>query len=197
MMDVDTSAEDITALALALVGEFAAVQDNIDGFVNLYAQRRAPSLFGYLKRQNVLTRLPDRERPNLLLAIADEMKLDGDRSKFKDVYHRVKSVRDAIAHAADMKRVDGNDLRLTRSVWSGAGALRGDQPTVTQVTREQLRLRLHDARWLLQHVRYVIGADDLIFRMHYKGDQLVFVQPPADPSDWDGPEFAVARNRGD
>ena len=125
------------------------------------------------------------------------MKLDGDRSKFKDVYHRVKSVRDAIAHAADMKRVDGNDLRLTRSVWSGAGALRGDQPTVTQVTREQLRLRLHDARWLLQHVRYVIGADDLIFRMHYKGDQLVFVQPPADPSDWDGAEFAVARNRGD
>lgn len=196
-MDVNTSEEDITSLALALVGEFAAVQDNIDGFVNLYAQRRAPSLFGYLQRQNILTRLPDRERPNLLLAIAEEMKADGDRSKFKDVFHRVKSVRDAISHAADMERVDGNNLRLARSVWSGAGALRGDQPTITQVTREQLRLRLHDARWLLQHVRYVIGADDLVFRMHYRGEQFVFAQPPADPSDWGGDEFAVAPSIGD
>lgn len=119
-MYVDTSEEDIAALALALVGEFAAVQDNIDGFVNLYAQRRAPSLFGYLQRQNTLARLPDRERPNLLLAIADEMTLDGNRSMFKDVFNRVKAVRDAIAHAADMKRTDSNSLQLTRSVWSGA-----------------------------------------------------------------------------
>ena len=63
------------------------------------------------------------------------------------------------------------------------------------MTREQLRQRLHDARWLLQHVRYVIGADDLVFKMHYRGAQFIFVQPPADPSDWDGNEFV--QNRGD
>lgn len=141
-MDAHGPEEDIAALALALVGEFAAVQDNIDGFVSLYVQRRAPSLVGYLKRQNILGRIPDPERPSLLLAIADEMDLNGDRSKFRDVYHRVKAVRDAIAHSADMKRVGADDLRLTNSVWSGAGALKGDKPTVTVVTRNQLRMRL-------------------------------------------------------
>jgi hypothetical protein len=167
------------------------VQDNIDGFVSLYVQRRAPSLVGYLKRQNILGRIPDSERPSLLLAIADEMKVDGDRSKLRDVYHRVKAVRDAIAHSADVKQASADDLRLTSSVWSGAGALKGDKPTVTVVTREQLRKRLREARWLLQHVRYVIGADDLVFRMHYRGEQLIFVLPPADPDDWDGQELAV------
>lgn len=114
------------------------------------------------------------------------MELDGDRSQFRDVYHRVRAVRVAIAHSADMKRVGVDDLRLTRSVWSGAGAIRSDQPTVTVVTQTQLRMRLREARWLLQHVRYVIGADDLVFNMHYKGEQPIFVLPPSDPDDWNG-----------
>ena len=188
---VNTAPEtSLAALALAVVGEFSAVQDTIDGFVSLYVERRAPSFAAYLKRQNILNRIPDTERPGLLLAIADEMSLDGDRSKFRDVFYRVKTLRDLIAHAAGMERVDVNSIRLTRSVWSGAGASRGDEPVTTVVTRDQLQLRLSEAKWLLQHVRFVMGADDIMFKMHYRGDQFTFVRPPADPADWDGHELA-------
>jgi hypothetical protein len=181
---------DISALALVVVGEFAAVQDTIDGIVNLYARRRAPSLVDFLKSRGVLKQIRDKERPALLQAIATESQVQSDLSKFHDVFHRVCRVRDAIAHAAMTERVDADTLRLTKSVWSGAGAAQGDKPTVTTVSRDQLESLLRDARWLLQHVRFVIGADDLVFKMHYRGQLLTLVQPPADPADWDGQEWA-------
>jgi hypothetical protein len=144
----------------------------------------------YLKNRGVLKQIRDSERPGLLQAIAEVSKGHSDLSNYGDVFHRVRIVRNAVAHAARTEEVDANTLRLTNSVWSGSGAPQGDNPKVVTVTRDQLQSLLHDARWLLQHVRFAIGVDDLVFGTRYRGHLLTLVQPPADPANWDGQEWA-------
>ena len=57
------------------------------------------------------------------------------------------------------------------------------------VTRDQLAARLRDARWLLQHVHFIVGSSDLTVDIRLGSQQVTFTPPPADPSDWDGKLF--------
>lgn len=183
---------DIAALALELVGEFSKLQDTVDQTIMMYAKKRAPSLAAFLDDGNILERIPDQQRPRLVVAIAKELETKADVSKFLDVFHRVKEIRDFVAHGTYTQRVDADNLVLWNNYVSGPDVKRRGikKRDSLKVNRDQLDKRLKDARWLIQHVHFIVGSSDLTQQI-YLGDQPVtFAKPPADPTDWNGDIFA-------
>jgi hypothetical protein len=110
---------DMTALALTVVGEFSKVQESIDELVRVYVWQKAPSLVDFLQDEGVFDRIPDRQRPRFVLKLADELKTTADLSKFTDVFHRVKEVRDHLAHGVNTEPIDANALRVTKGYLVG------------------------------------------------------------------------------
>lgn len=172
---------DVGMLALAVVGEFSKVQESIDQLVRVYVEKRASSLAQFLKEQNVLSRIPDQQRPRLVLAIADEFATPSDRARFREVFHRVKQVRDTIAHSAGSNQVDEDTLNLTRSFWTREGS----RVQTAAVTRAELEVRLREGQWLLQHVNFIFNARELTSKITVMHQRVAFREPPADPADWD------------
>ena len=82
----------------------------------LYVRKCAPGLNDFLSEQGALNRIPDKRRARLVLDIADEMGADGDLTQFRDVFHCVRMVRNAIALAAQMERIDADTLRLSKGI---------------------------------------------------------------------------------
>ena len=173
---------DITALALTLVGEFSKLQDAVDGLASFYADRKAAGLKRYLDDQGALKRIPDRHRARLVLDIAADLSVDADLTAFTNVFHRVKRIRDGVAHAVHTERVDSQTLRFAKGYWKTFGAA-PDEPLTA--TRGELVARLHEARWLLQHVHYIV-ASGLSTRQYLGSRPVAIAKPPADPKDWDG-----------
>lgn len=174
---------DIAALALTLVGEFSKLQEAVDGLAAFYTDRKAAGLKRYLHNQGALKRIPDRHRARLVLDVAADLGTDADLTLFADVFHRVKRVRDGIAHAVYTERVDCDTLRLAKGYWTTFGATSNEPLTVS---RAELEKRLHEARWLLQHIHYIVGSGGLSTRQHLGSRPVAMTKPPADPQDWDG-----------
>ena len=170
-MTIPEASTDIAALALALVGEFSKLQELIDGLAKLYVRKRAPGLSDFLSEQGALNRIPDRRRARLVLDIADDLGTDGDLTQFMDVFHRVRMGRNTIAHATQMERIDADTIRLSKGYLTFYGDPEEEPRTVT---RQELKARLHEARWLLQHVRFISAASDLTVRQ-YLGTRPVAV----------------------
>lgn len=154
---------DIAALALTLFGEFSKLQEAVDGLAAFYTDRKAAGLKRHLHDQGALKRIPDRHRARLVLDIAANLGTDVDLTLFTDVFHRVKRVRDGIAHAVHTERVDCETLRLAKGYWTTFGAT-SDEPLT--VSRPELKTRLHEARWLLQHIHYIVGSGGLSTRQY-------------------------------
>lgn len=176
----------MAALALTVIAEFSMVQELIDDTVRVYVWQKAPSLRAFLTEQGILDRIPDSQRPRFILALAGELKIPADLSKFTDVFHRVKEVRDHLAHAVTMEPIDANTLRATKGYMVTPLTKPGKEPRAVTFTRQQLMARLHDARWLWQHVFFMFltwHGDGQIPVGDAKGAVL---QPPACPEDWDG-----------
>jgi hypothetical protein len=176
----------MTALALAVVGEFSKVQEMIDESVRTYVWQKAPSLRDFLSDQGFFDRIPDAQRPRFVLALANELKTHADMSKFRDVFHRVKEVRDQLAHAVSTELIDENTVRATKGFMVGPLTKKGKEPTAVTFTRQQLTARLHDARWLLQHMFFMWHVWHGPIEFDLAGERAAYVQPPADPADWDG-----------
>ncbi|WP_445159654.1 hypothetical protein ACTXG5_15530 [Mycobacterium sp. Dal123C01] len=184
---------DMSALALELVGEFSKLQVVADHLVSLYVEKHAPSLAAFLNEENVLTRLPDRQRPRLVTAIAKELGTAADVSNFGDVFDRVKHVRDFAAHGTYTERVGPNKIVLWNNYMTGPSIKRtGIRKSGASlvVTRSLLTNRLRESRWLIQHVHFITGSSDLTNGVHIGGVPVRFAKPPARPSDWNGELFA-------
>lgn len=191
MSRVEDTQVDIAALALELVGEFSKLQDYIDHAVGMYAAKRAPALWAFLEESNVLDRIGDQQRPRLVIAIADDLGTGADLSKFRDVYYCVKDIRDFVAHGTYTQRVDADNLVIHANYVTGPNIkLRGIKKRESlNITRGQLNARLNEARWLLQHVQFLVATSDLTTAVMFRGQEMTFSRPPADPSDWDGKKF--------
>ena len=176
----------MAVLALALIGEFTKVQDGIAGLADVYVRRRAPGVLTYLEDRDLLDKIPDRNRADLVIAIDKELNTGSDLSKFKEIFFRVKQVRDYLAHSANTETLSANEIRLTKMYWVRKG--KKEAPPLT-VNRVQLNDRLHEARWLAQHVLYLHTLAGTATRVYQGGQQILIVQPPADPTDWDGREY--------
>ena len=84
--------------------------------------------------------------------------------------------------AVHTERVDSQTLRFAKGYWKTFGAA-PDEPLTA--TRGELVARLHEARWLLQHVHYIV-ASGLSTRQYLGSRPVAIAKPPADPKDWDG-----------
>ncbi|BBY99471.1 hypothetical protein AWC04_03850 [Mycolicibacterium fallax] len=178
---------DIAALALTLVGAFSIVQEGVDNLAQMYVSRRAKGLERFLADQNAISRMRDNQRPRLVLDIAADLECPSDLSMFTDVFYRVKKTRDAISHAAQLSSIDTDTLSLTQTIWVQANDI--ERAPVT-VTRAELRVRIADARWLDQHIRYVLRGGGGLTTAIYLGERPIAVcEPPRDPKDWDGTSF--------
>lgn len=87
--------------------------------VRMYANKRAPSLVAFLEDENVLTRMSDKQRPRLVMAIAAELETGADASKVGDVFHRVKEIRDFVAHGTYTQRVDDDTIVIWNNYVTG------------------------------------------------------------------------------
>ncbi|NQE72413.1 hypothetical protein NG2371_06898 [Nocardia gamkensis] len=77
---------DMRTLALVLMGEFAKVQDSIDGLVGMYFARRTAGIQWYLKQKGIPSRIRDSERPRLVVSIAADLGTTSDLSNFTETY---------------------------------------------------------------------------------------------------------------
>ena len=67
-----------------------------------------------------MQRFPDKRRARLVLDIADEMGADGDLTQFRDVFHCVRMVRNAIALATQLERIPVHETQRDRAQSSPA-----------------------------------------------------------------------------
>lgn len=174
-------------LALQFMGEFARLQESIDELVSLYVETKARALVDYLEGRNVLgPNISDTQRVTLVLAMAAELETPGDLSKFRDVFHSAKEMRDFLGHSARMDQLGGDTLHIAKKIWTGPRARPTKGKSMLTVTRQQLITHLHNARWLRQHVHAIMAGSELTTGW-FIGDQPIKQKvPPADPADWDG-----------
>ena len=103
------------------------------------------------------------------------------------MFRQVKDVRDFVAHGTFTERVSDDELRIWNNYLSGPNIKRSGIKKLGDsllVTRPELTARLKEARWLILHVHYIVGSSDLTEAI-YLGEQAVtFVEPPADPRQW-------------
>jgi hypothetical protein len=159
----------------------------------MYATKRAPSLAALLDDERILSRLSDQQRPRLVMSIANELETEADTSNFRDVFYRVKEIRDFVAHGTYAQRLDDNNLILWNNYVTGPNVKRigFKKRDSLPVGRGLLKVRLKEVRWLLQHVHFITGSSDLTQQIYLGEHPVAFAKPPADPSDWDGEIFAT------
>lgn len=182
---------DMAALALELVGEFSKLQDTTDQLIRMYAKKRAPALAAFLDEENLNERVSDKQRPRLVTGIAAELETAADVSKFSNVFHRVKEIRDFVAHGTYTQRIDDDNIVIWNNYVSGPdikkkGIKKRDS---LSISRDQLTSRLKDARWLIQHVHFITGSSELTQQLYLGEHPVAFAEPTADPLDWNGQMF--------
>ncbi|MEU2120817.1 hypothetical protein [Nocardia niwae] len=182
---------DLRVLVLELVGEFAKTQELVDGLIHTYFQKRTPGMLDYLKQRRVISKIVDDDRPMLTLTLAEELQTVADLTNFSTVYRRVKRVRDYAGHSSRIDVIGPDTLQLTKQFLTGFG----EKPAPPMVvTREELIARICDARWLAQHVQFILATGGLT-KMIYLGDRKIeFVEPPATPESWDGTQFVFVNS---
>ncbi|WP_280241651.1 hypothetical protein [Nocardia abscessus] len=178
---------DLRVLVLELVGEFARTQELVDGLIHMYFQKRTPGMLDYLKQRRDISKIVDDDRPMLTLTLAEELQTVADLTNFSTVYKRVKRVRDYAGHSSRIDVIGPDTLQLTKQFLTGFG----EKPAPPMVvTRDELIARICDARWLAQHVQFILATGGLT-KMIYLGDRKIeFIEPPATPESWDGTQFA-------
>ena len=172
-------------MVLELIGAFSITQESIDNAALMYFRKKTPCLATFV-RKNAFARLRDDERPGLLAALADELEVPADRSNFKMVFNRVKMLRDFVAHAAVVELVDEDSVQIVRNFHVGPD---NPESPIKAVTRIELEARLHDCRWLSQHVNYLLARSELVVQTYIGDQQIEFVDPSAKPEDWNGREY--------
>jgi hypothetical protein len=145
----------------------------------------------FLDEQDILDRIPDKQRPRLLLALAAELGTTNDVSQFRDVFFRVKELRDFLAHGTYTQRIDTDNLVIWNNYVTGPNVKKKGlkKRDSLAVTREQIGERLVEARWLLQHVQFTHTSSDLTTKIYLGDKEVEFAQPSAAPRDWDGRKF--------
>ncbi|WP_062987077.1 hypothetical protein [Nocardia anaemiae] len=172
---------DMRLLTLALMGEFAKVQDVIDALVGMYFERRTPGLQWYLKQKGVPARISDTDRPRLVSSIAEDLGTTGDLTNFRTTFERVKRVRDYAGHSVRIEMLDSDTILLKKQFVESAEAKL--DPPVT-VTRAELASHHRDVLWMLNHVQYIIGSSDLTVKTYLGDREIQALAPPANPEDW-------------
>ncbi len=175
---------DISALALELVGEFSKLQDAIEQLVTMYAEKHAPALASLLDDENVLSRMSDQQRPRVVIAIAAELGTRADVSNFRDVFHQVREIRDFVAHGTYTERVNDDQIVIWNNYVTGPNVKRTGikKRDSLKIGRDQLTARLNDARWLIQHVHFIVGSSDLTKQISLGDVPVAFAEPTAEPS---------------
>ncbi|MGW4769841.1 hypothetical protein ACWEO2_17570 [Nocardia sp. NPDC004278] len=177
-----TSSEDtdIRILALELVGRFAKLQETVDALVALYFQKRTPGMLWYLKQKRATSNISDADRPQLVLAIAADLQVAGDRGAFREVFVKVKQVRDYVGHGSRIETPNPDTLVITKNFVTGFGGK--EEPALT-VTRDELAARLLDLDWLSQHVLYVMSTGGLVEKVALGDREVRAVLPARLPTD--------------
>ncbi|MET9031154.1 hypothetical protein ABZW96_37015 [Nocardia sp. NPDC004168] len=184
---------DMRTLALVLMGEFAKVQDSIDGLVGMYFARRTPGMQWYLKQKGIPSRIRDSERPRLVVSIAADLGTTSDLSNFTETYERLKEIRDYTGHSVRVDFLNSDTIVLTKQFFQSGGGT--PQPSLT-VTRQELMTGHRDALWLLHHVHYIIASSDLSVRT-FLGDRAIrYVEPTPSPAEWDEVAFVFVDEVG-
>ena len=174
--------EDIHVLVVKFLGWFAHLQHWMDNVIAWrFFQDRMPNAAN-LVWERAVSRINDKERIKLFLAIAKDIGTDAELDSVATVYAGLKELRDKVAHSA--KFIDYGDGRLTISK-SIITSFRDDDPDRTKIDRHQLSKAIRSCNWIEAQMIYVIFQHEPI------ADSLSShkIPKPArtpDQWDWDG-----------
>lgn len=144
-------------LALEFVGEFARLQELIEGAGWLYFNKKTPELGRFLQKK-LLDRMRDEDRIDFLQGMFKDLKVESSL-RLKEVFNQVKKTRDKIAHSSSLEaHPESGSLILSKNFVGGIGK---DSSAPSVVSRDDLLKMKWYCVWLAANVYYLISASDI------------------------------------
>ncbi len=182
----DASSEEIHVLILRFLGAFSHVQDWMDNVIAwIFFKGQMPNAAAVVWDRAV-SRINDKERVKLFLAIAKDIGTDAELDCVAAEYAELKQLRDKAAHSA--KFFDYGDGNLTISK-SHITALRENdwEPTKlekTSIDRNQILRALRSCKWLEAQMTYVIFCYEPIAEVRAASGSHKLPKPARTPEQW-------------
>lgn len=175
-------------LALEFVGQFARLQELIEGAGRLYFHKKTPELERFLQKK-LLDRMRDEDRIDFLKGMFKDLEVEPP-TKQKEVFNQVKKVRDQIAHSSSLEAHPADSsLILSKDFFGGFGR---NSSTPSVVSRADLFKMKWYCDWLAANVYYLISVSDITVKIIQNGVEISHVRPTDHPDQWDGAAWQPA-----
>lgn len=149
--------EDLHVLVLRFLGAFSHVQDWMDNVIAwIYLKGQMPNA-GEVVWDRAVSRINDKERVKLFLAIAKDIGTDAELDCVAAEYERLKRLRDKVAHSARMSDYGDGSLTLSKSHITALRATNWDPSKLetTRIDRTQILKAIRSCKWLEAQMTYV------------------------------------------